>query len=320
MRAEYEQWLAAFARCQHGVVPRSQLLDAGFAAEQVKYLLRVGRLERLFMSVYRVAGTPETWEQRLLAGCWAGGVRGSVASHRAACHAWALPAAQPILEVTGPRWRRARHVGLVAHETKHFETIDVTVLQHAIPVTRPARTFLDCCALVARGVLSEHVAEQLLEEAVRRNLADIGLVGVRWEKLGGELRLGGRIAKKIIDRWLPATATTDSRPEARLLHLLDAAGVAPPVPQHRVWLGPDDCFDLDFAWPDQRVAIEFDSYRYHGGRLKHDRDAQRLLRLGRRGWTVLRVTDAELDADLPDALPALVRVLGPQPEASLRVK
>jgi hypothetical protein len=151
----------------------------------------------------------------------------------------------------------------------------------------------------------------VLEEAIRRNLADIGLVGLRWEKLGGEIRPGGRVARRIIDRWLPSSAAVDSRAEAQLLRLFRDAGVAPPVPQHRVWTGPDECVDLDFAWPAQRVAIEFDSYRYHGGRLKHDRDAQRLLRLGSRSWTVLRVTDAELDAGCPDALPALVRALHP---------
>jgi hypothetical protein len=59
------------------------------------------------------------------------------------------------------------------------------------------------------------------------------------------------------------------------------------VPQHRVWFGPDECVDLDLAWPERRVGIEFDSYRYHGGRLKHDADARRLLRLGSRAWTVL---------------------------------
>jgi hypothetical protein len=187
-----------------------------------------------------------------------------------------------------------------------------------MPVTRPARTFLDCCVLVERGAMTEQTAELILEDAVRRNLADIGLVGLRWEKLGGERRPGGRVARRIIDRWMPTTASTDSRPEARLLREFQRAGLPQPVPQHRVWLGEDECVDLDFAWPQARVAIEFDSYRYHGGRLKHDLDAQRVLRLKTRGWTVLRVTDAELDAGCPNAIPALRRALpSADPDASL---
>jgi hypothetical protein len=92
MRVKYEKLLAGFARRQHGVVPRSQLLDAHVRPEQIKYMLRSGRLERVFEAVYRVAGVPESWDQRLLAACWAGGVRGSMVSHRAACGLWELPA------------------------------------------------------------------------------------------------------------------------------------------------------------------------------------------------------------------------------------
>jgi hypothetical protein len=309
VRATLESILAGFARRQLGVAPRGQLRDAGLRPHHVDYLLRTRRLERVFQSVYRVAGAPTSWEQMLLAACWAGGERGAVASHRAACALWDLPGAEPLLEITGPRWRRARHAAVVPHESRRLDPIDLTVLDGVIPVTRPARTFLDCCALVALGAMNEGVAEQVLEEAVRRNLADIALVGTRWEALGGELRLGGRVAQRLIDRWLPATAKTDSRAEVAVYRLLRDAGLPDPTPQHRVWLGPDDCVDLDLAWPGEKVGLPFDSYRWHGGRLKHDTDATRVLQLQARGWTIVRVTDAELDAGCPNVLAVLARIL-----------
>jgi hypothetical protein len=309
MRAEKERALAGFARMQYGIAPRQQLFDVGFTRKQVDYLLRIGRLERVFEAVYRVAGVPTSWEQHLLAACWAGGVRGSFASHRAACQLWVLPNGERMLEVTGPRWRRCRHSDVIAHETKRLDPIDLAVVNGSIPVTRPARTFLDCCALAERGIIAPAGAELVLEEAIRRNIADISLVGWRWEQLGGERRLGGALARKLIDRWLPGTAKADSGAEARLLRLIDEHGLPMPVPQHRVWLGPDECVDLDFAWPEFRVGLEFDSYRYHGGRLKHDADARRELRLEARSWHILRVTDDELDAGCPNALAALGRWL-----------
>jgi hypothetical protein len=301
--------LAGFARRQLGVVPRSDLIGVGIGARQIENLLRAGRLERVFHSVYRIAGVPTSWEQQLLAACWAGGVRGAAVSHRASCGLWRLPGREAILEVTHPRWRRSQRESVISHESRHFDPIDVTVLHGSIPVTRAARTFLDCCSLVERGLLEEKVAEQILEEAIRRNLSDVAFVGLRWERLGGERRLGGRVARTIIDRWLPMTAKVDSRAESALLHILEENGFSAPVPQHRVWFGPDECVDLDLAWPERRVGIEFDSYRYHGGRLKHDADARRLLRLGSRAWTVLRVTDAELDAGCPHLIAALTRTL-----------
>jgi hypothetical protein len=311
MQATKELALAGFARRQFGVAARSQLLDVGVSSKQVGYLLQVGRLERVFQSVYRVAGVPTSWEQELLAACWAGGVRGGFVSHRAAAQLWTLPGGKELLEITGPRWRRSRHDDVIAHETQRFDAIDMTVVQGAIPVTRPARTFLDLCALVELGHLDEATAELALQEAVRRNLVDIALVGVRAQQLGGDRRLGGRVAERLIKRWLPAIAKTDSRPEARLLQMLEEHGLPDPVPQHRVWVGPDECFDLDFAWPTYRVGLEFDSYRYHGGRMRHDDDARRHLRLQRRRWQLVRVTDAELDAGCPYALAVLERLLLP---------
>jgi hypothetical protein len=313
MRASKELALAGFARRQFGIAARSQLVDVGIAPKQIAYLLHAGRIERCFMSVYRVAGVPSSWEQDLLAACWAGGVRGAYASHRAAAQLWDLPGGKELLEITGPRWRRSRHHDVIAHETQRFDTIDMTVVRGAIPVTRPARTFVDLCALVELGHLDEETAELALQEAVRRNLVDITLVGTRAERLGGERRLGGAVANRLIKRWLPTTAKTDSRPEAVLLRLIEEHGLPQPIPQYRVWLGPDVCVDLDFAWPARRVGLEFDSYRYHGGRMKYDNDARRHLRLQSRLWQIVRVTDAELDAGCTHALAVLERLLHHEP-------
>jgi very-short-patch-repair endonuclease len=302
--------LAGFARRQFGIAPRAELLDVGLTRHNVDYLMRTGRLEQLFLAVYRVAGVPPSWEQMLLAACWAGGVR-NVASHRSACAIWSLPGGTEILEVTSPRWRRTRHDGIVTHESRRFDPLDLTIVRGAIPVTRPARTFLDCCSLVERGVIDERTAELVLQEAIRRNLVDVNVVWARWERLGGERRIGGTIAKRLIDRWNPASAKTDSDAEALLLECLRGAGLPGPEPQHRVWFGPDECVDIDFAWPDRRVGIEFDSYRWHGGRIKHDADARRELRLQARGWEIVRITDEELDAGCPFALAALSRLLHP---------
>ncbi|MCU1430480.1 MAG: hypothetical protein JWL83_4480 [Actinomycetia bacterium] len=300
--------MGGFAQSHLGVVPRSHLLDLTVTPRQIQHLLALERLDRRFKAVYQVVGTPECWEQQQLSACWAGGVR-SYSSHRAAAELWGLPGGEKILEITSPRWRRARHTGVIVHESRVPESIDVTVVNGAIPVTRPARTILDLCTLAARGLIPMATVELALQEAVRRDLVDIALIGVRWEQLGRENRMGGTAAKRLIDRWLPDAADVDSRPENKLLRLLSDAGLPNPTPQHRVWLKEGDYVEIDFAWPDQRVALEFDSYRWHGGRMKHDADNRRGLRLRERAWDVVPVTDQELDAGCPHALPVLVRLL-----------
>src|SRR3954453_9260413 len=121
-----ERALAGFARTQFGIVTRHQLFDAGVSRQQAGRLLRVRRLERLYESTYRIAGVPSSWHQSLLAASYAGGMRGGFGSHRSAAALWDLPGGEELIEVANPRWRRARHPGVIAHETKRYDAIDFT--------------------------------------------------------------------------------------------------------------------------------------------------------------------------------------------------
>jgi very-short-patch-repair endonuclease len=47
---------------------------------------------------------------------------------------------------------------------------------------------------------------------------------------------------------------------------------------------------VDFAYPDARLAIEFDSLRWHTGRTKLDNDAERRNLLQAAGWNLFTVT------------------------------
>jgi hypothetical protein len=178
-----------------------------------------------------------------------------------------------------------------------------------IPVTRPARTILDLCALAERGTIDMETVELALQEAARRNLVDIALIGARWRALGGVRRPGGSIAERLIDRWLPNAAKTDSRAENVLLRILSDAGLPDPVPQYRVWIGPGEYVRIDFAWPDFRTGLEFDSFEYHGGRKRYNATSRRKLRVENTGWNVVTVTDEELDDGCPNALVRLGQLL-----------
>ncbi len=51
---------------------------------------------------------------------------------------------------------------------------------------------------------------------------------------------------------------------------------------------------VDFAFPEQRIAIEADGYRWHSGRVAWERDLDRRMELQRRGWLVIHVTDRQM--------------------------
>jgi very-short-patch-repair endonuclease len=82
--------------------------------------------------------------------------------------------------------------------------------------------------------------------------------------------------------------------ESVLRWLIHEAGLPAPVLQHIVRDG-DDRFlgEVDLAWPDQRVLVEFDGNVHRERRVFVD-DLRRQNGLVLAGWTVLRFTSADV--------------------------
>ena len=76
---------------------------------------------------------------------------------------------------------------------------------------------------------------------------------------------------------------------------LVSAGLDEPSPQHTVHTG-DGRFvaRVDLAYPDRRIAIEYDSYQEHTGKVALVRDSSRRNALAAAGWTVLSATAEDL--------------------------
>jgi hypothetical protein len=302
----YDDQLVQLAGRQHFVVSRQQLLEIG-SARQLKHRLRTGFLERVYRSAYRLSGSPDTLEQRLMAACFASG-KPSVASFRTAAFLDGLPGGEALIEITSPRWRRVRYDGVIPHESHHLTELDVRYVGN-IPVTRTARTINDLGGLVAVGELRVDVLDRAMHEAVRRDLVDTARVWREWERLGGTIRPSGKVIEAMLDRFVATLRQPDTSGEAQLLRLILQAGLPHPTPQLRVWLSETRWVDLDFGYRDAKVFAEFDPYKWHGARDKYMKDAERLLELRRRGWDGVSVTDDELDAGAPRALEVLRSLL-----------
>ncbi len=76
--------------------------------------------------------------------------------------------------------------------------------------------------------------------------------------------------------------------------LLQASPLRRPIAQYVV-RNADGHFvaRVDFAWPEERVALEYDGV-WHGEHQQVARDRARLNRLTAAGWTVVFVTAADL--------------------------
>jgi hypothetical protein len=110
--------LAAVAAAQHGVVHRRQVVECGYTAEAIQVRLERGDWAVVGPAVYRMAGAPPTWHQRLMAACLVGGP-GVVASHRAAGGLWGFDGVGVgLVEVTVPGMGERRVPGATVHRTR----------------------------------------------------------------------------------------------------------------------------------------------------------------------------------------------------------
>jgi hypothetical protein len=75
-----------------------------------------------------------------------------------------------------------------------------------------------------------------------------------------------------------------------LVRLLVEAGLGPPERQH--WIA-EAAARVDLAYPDSHVAMELDSFRWHGGRRPFESDRSRGNRIVAAGWRLLRATPGD---------------------------
>lgn len=262
---------------QFGVIHRDQAIGAGLSARAVDRRTASGRWARIHRGVYRIGAAPPSWEQAVMAALlWAG--EGAAASHRTAAALWRLEGAtRETVEITSPRDRRSKNVVV------HLSTLpasDVTRIG-VMPVTTVPRTLLDL-----GGVAAPSVVESALADALRRRLTTAVRLRRQLSALDGRRHRGAKALRQALDFLATPHNPLESVLEARLLRMLKRSRLPEPVAQYEVRPG----IRVDLAYPDARLAIEADGYRYHSGREAWRRDLSRRNALMATGWRVLHVT------------------------------
>ncbi|MGE5827294.1 MAG: DUF559 domain-containing protein [Micromonosporaceae bacterium] len=254
--------------------------------------LRGSAWRRLFHGVYVDSTLPETHLLRCAAALAYLLPKGSVIAGASAATLWGAGLAGPVdpVEALVPRPLR---VGPSRGLRLHVGTLrpDEVVRVGRLPVTSPLRTCWDLArwldvveavVLVDRVLATGRVAgiEHLLAYAQERE-------GERgWRRFGQVVRL--------------ADGRAESPPESRLRVRLVLAGL--PVPQAQFNVYGEDGFiaRVDLAWPELKLAVEYDGLDHVGSARRMNDDRRRLNRLVAAGWTVLHVTAPRLRDDLPE--------------------
>lgn len=231
--------------------------------------------------VYRTADTPLSFESGV----------------RAALHV--LPADAALSHVTNLRWRglsigppeplhlalcrdlRRRPDGIVLHRYQH--SIDVEYVD-AVPVLRPARTFIDCATilsvrrlvwvgdwLVARGLVDMRT--------LRTEVYESHLDGVqRARRAAAMVRPGAESVRESDTRWLLVTAGLPEPPINRDLYAASGR-----------FLGRGD-----LSYPEFRVLVEYDGWYHERTAAQRGHDVLRREGFEAAGWRVVVVTAGDL--------------------------
>lgn len=248
------------ARLQHGVVTRRDLLGLGFSLEAIRHRMGTGRLRQVHRGVYAV-GRPELSRE----GHWMAAILacgdGAFLSHRSAIALYGIGKERARVIELSVR-RRCTHVreGIRVRSRPSLPSHDVGTLA-GIPVTSPARTLVDCAAIVGPRTL-----ERAVNEADKRDLIDPETLRKALEDYRGEP--GVRALRRLLDRDTFLLSDT----ELELLFRPIAAAAGLPRPHTKAWVNG---FEVDFYWPELRLVVETDGWRYHRTPSAQSRDALR---------------------------------------------
>lgn len=272
-----EAAIGRIAEQQKQLVRLDQLITVGLGRRAAQQRAASGRLHRLHAGVLATHGPPYSPHQQYLAAVLACG-QGSLLSGFCSAAVFSLIESFPkVPEVTNEMGNGRSRRGIKVHRSV-VDPRDAT-RRHGIPCTSVQRTIIDCAY---RAGLEG--TEDLILAADAAGLLNRS----RLDELADENRGRPGIAHVL------ALITDDpvelrSRNEQRMFSICRQFGIPLPLCNHRIETA-GRTFIADFCWPELRLIVEADSWRWHGGRLASEADAERAQLLAIAGWRVVRFT------------------------------
>jgi len=270
------------AERQHGVVARRQLIALGLGRGLIQDRLDSGKLVELHRGVFALGHRRISLHGEWMAATLACGPNAHL-SHGSAAQLWGIRGIRRPHEVLRVSGHRRPH-GVWLHQTRSLPDEDVTI-EAGIPVTTIERTIMDNA-----GRLDERQLEHMIVDADRSGRLNWQELHRRMEQGNG--RKGLRRARRVAARIDPRAADTISPLEVDFFSLCQRAGM--PLPQVNVWI---EGHLVDFYWPQAKVIVETDGYKYHKDRVAFERDHETTVALTAAGYMVHRATYRMLKRD-----------------------
>jgi hypothetical protein len=265
--------LELLLRDQGGVATNAQILEI-ISRRKFEALVETGVLERIWSGIYGVGEPDDALRLRGLdLSC--GVVVPVCLATAAAIHGFDVQE-DPNLHVLNPPGHQLRSVdGLVVHRRDGAPL----ELVGERPVTAPAWTAVE----VARS-LRRPRALATLDAALRSDTCE--RAGM-WRAAVAQAGRRGIVAVRELLVLADGRAESPMESEARLA-MIDG-GLPIPELQYEIVDGNGKLRRLDFAWPEKRLAVEYDGLDWHGSPDAMRRDRERTAALLDIGWMVIAI-------------------------------
>lgn len=264
---------------QGGAIRIDQALEAGMTRNQVNYRLRTGRWSHLVRGSYLIRAMV-TVDDHLRAAIAA--LPGAIVSHEAAAERHGL-APVPLGKATVLVHTQTTHdfPGVTVRRCHDVEGAHITTVD-GLPTTTVPRTVVDLAA-----ILPERQVAAVLDNAIVSQTTTVEDVAAVAATVGRSGKPGTQKLRALLgERTGAGMGGTPLERKGNSL-LLEIAAVTPMFEYPIPWQ-PDSRFDA--AYPEARVAIEWDSRRWHtqvdAFRTDRARDRQAVVH----GWKILRFT------------------------------
>jgi hypothetical protein len=263
-----------------GSLSRERLLDLGFTPRQIQYRVSRGHWTVVRRGVYEIAPPRDRRDlMRAVIGAWAQ----AVVSHESAAelHEFPFVTAQERVIVTNHSRTTHDYPGIAVRRTHDLDAWHVTNLD-GLRVTTIARTVVDLAAhrtvrhigAIVDRLVSDERLELVELEAVLKATGRRGKPGTTTMREVLERRTGDDRSASVLERKGRA--------------LIERAGLPMPIPEFPVPWSVGRRFDD--AYPVLRIAIEWDSRRFHGQVASFEADRIRDRDAAIHGWMVIRFT------------------------------
>jgi hypothetical protein len=281
---------------QGGIIRLDQALESGLTARMVKRRVACGEWQQESRAVYRIIDMDRPLDRARAA---VAALPGAVASHETAAKLHTVPRVNSDAVVVTVHARTTHSFpGVAVRRTLDLAESHITVID-GLPTTTIPRTIIDLAADLHPRHVEAIVDDLVLDRRLCMEELDTLVRSVARRGKPGSTHL-----RAIVDSRLESGIPSASKLERLGLALLLAADLPRPVTEYSPSWNPTIRFDA--AYPGERIAIEWDSKRWHGNdrSFQADRTRDRISLL--HGWRVFRFTWSDV-AERPDDVSRTIR-------------